>query len=46
MKEPGVIDLPNGRRGSAVYASSDAGMIISEVGPESIDYIIVENGLR
>jgi len=43
MKELDVIDLPDGRRGTVVYASSDQAMIIVEAGSDLIDYVIEEN---
>ncbi|WP_262268641.1 hypothetical protein [Microvirga yunnanensis] len=46
MKELDEIDLPDGRRGTIVYVSSDHAMIITEVGPELIDYEICGNGLK
>jgi hypothetical protein len=46
MKELDLIDLPDGRRGTVVYVSSDYAMITVEVGSELIDYIIEENSLK
>ncbi len=46
MQELDFIDLPDGRRGTVVYVSSDHAMIIVEVGSELIDYIIDENSLK
>jgi hypothetical protein len=46
MKELDVIDLPDGRRGTIVYVSSDAQTITIEVGSDLIGYGIEENCLR
>lgn len=46
MKECDVIDLPDGRRGTVVYVSSDAQTITVEVGSDLIDYVIEENRLK
>jgi hypothetical protein len=46
MQELDVIDLPDGRRGTVVYVSSDAQKIIVEVGSDLIDYVIEENRLK
>jgi hypothetical protein len=46
MRELDVIDLPDGRRGTVVYISSDHAMLIVEVGADLIDYVFDENGLK
>jgi hypothetical protein len=46
MKELDLIDLPDGRRGTVVFVSSDAQMIIVEVGSDLIDYVIEQNRLE
>ena len=46
MKELDLIDLPDGRRGTVVYVSSDHAMIIVEVGLDLIDYVIEQNRLK
>lgn len=46
MKECDVIDLPDGRRGTVVYVSSDGQWIIVEVGSDLIDYVIEQNRLK
>ena len=46
MNELDIIDLPDGRRGTVVYISSDHAMLIVEAGADLIDYVFDENGLK
>jgi hypothetical protein len=46
VNELDIIDLPDSRRGTTGYVSSDYAMIIVEGGSELIDYEIGENGLK